>query len=216
MQKKIVFGVSVATLLSGTAFSQTEIASASDAQVIVDAAIEETEAGSTEAASSGITVAPTSVELKSWRTKKIWSKRPKIAIVGYNVGTYLTAKETASPGGGFGSSFGARSTLEYRVTNISPELIQDSADAAYADLQAQFLEAGAELVDVEAITADPNISKLGVGSAPFQAKIKDGRAKKTVAVTGPTALGGPSIMTLVKPTINMNGSEKTSDGIEEK
>ncbi|MEL6416733.1 MAG: hypothetical protein AAFQ15_17520 [Pseudomonadota bacterium] len=214
MLKKIVFGVSVATLLSGTAFSQTEIASASDAQVIVDAAIEETEAGSTEAASSSVTVAPTSVELKSWKTKKIWSKRPKIAIVGYNVGTYLTAKETASTGGGFGSSFGARSTLEYRVTNISPELIQDIADAAYADLQAQFLEAGAELVDVETITADPNISKLGVGSAPFQAKIKDGRAKKTVAVSGPSAFGGTSFMSMGKTTFNLNGSAKTSDGLD--
>ena len=214
MKKITILGVSIAALLSGTAYSQTEMTPAPDADIAVNVIDEGGEAASADATPSGIMVAPTSVDLKPWKTKKIWNKRPKIAIVGYNVGTYLTAKETASTQGGFGSSFGARSTLEYRVTNISPELIQEIADEAYADLQKQFLEAGAELVDVETITSDPNINKLGIGSAPFEAKIKDGRAKKRVAVSGPSAFGGTSFMSMGKTTFNLNGSAKTSDGLD--
>lgn len=145
------------------------------------------------------------VDLKSWNTRKIWSKKPNVAIVGYNVGAYLTAKETASTQGGFGSGvMGARSTLEYRSTNISPALIARIADLAYADLQSQFRAAGANVIAPDRIRMHPSAEKLGVGREPFEAKVKDGRAKKLIAVTGPSDFGGTRFASLGKTTFNFN------------
>jgi len=160
-----------------------------------------------------ISAAPAQVSLKDWNPKKIWSKKPNVAVVDYNVGTYLTARETASVGGGL-NRVSARSTLELRMTNVTPALSAEIAEAAYEDLQALFAAAGAALVEPSAIQAHPDAAKLGLGGAPFEAKITGGRAKKSIAIAGPASVGGTKFASLGRTTFNWNGAAKLSNDLD--
>lgn len=138
-----------------------------------------------------ITEPPFPVTLKSFGQKKVFTLHPnRVAIIGYNVGGFRTAKTTGRASGGFNqNTLGAASTIEVHAWGIDGAVLSRIADAAYADLLAQFRAAGFEVVEPSAIMATEGVAGFKLGGAPYEFKVAADRGSMTALVAGPSHMG---------------------------
>lgn len=122
--------------------------------------------------------------------EKILAHQPRLALVGYNVGGYTSAKATGKASGDLlGYSQGSRSTIEMTATGITPELLQRVADYAHDDLVAKLRAAGVDVVPAQDVRATPSADKLKFAPAPYETKLTTELGKKSVVVAGPSGVG---------------------------
>ncbi|MCD6061368.1 MAG: hypothetical protein K0S16_1679 [Moraxellaceae bacterium] len=100
--------------------------------------------------------------------KPLFKKKSKAVIAGYQVGFVTHNKASAYAGGGSG----ARSTMETFLGNVDYALMQQIADAAYADYVKKLQEAGIEVIDAEKVKASANFQALETTPADSAAPYK--------------------------------------------
>jgi hypothetical protein len=132
------------------------------------------------------------VDVKSLRAAK---GVKRVAIPGYRVIFTTRSKVTARAedwlgGLGGGSSSGAKASMEVVLGNVEFATLQGIADAAYADLVADFQSAGIEVVPVETIKASQSFQKMkptiSTAEKPYTKRSKD--RNTDYLVVSPSAL----------------------------
>lgn len=152
-----------------------------------------------------ISAPPIQVKLKGEGQARTVTSKTKIAIAGYNVASFTETKATAQSHGMLGGS-GARATMTFTQTGITPELISEIAAAGYQDLVAQLEGAGIQVVTLEAIKAHPNSGAGAVGTYDRE----DRFLGSDFIIRGPTGLGATGYQALGAGFYNANGFAKLS------
>lgn len=149
--------------------------------------------------------------VKSDGKTKIMSYQPKIALVGYNVGAYTTAKATGKANGDLlGYSQGSRTTINFVSVGITPELVQRVATAAHDDLVAKLTTAGFDVVPASEVVATPSAAKLKFDAPTYETTLTTDLGKKSVLVAGPKGVGTQKHIGIGKASFGGNAIVKPS------
>lgn len=149
---------------------------------------------------------PFQVKLKGEGQARTITSKPKVAIAGYNIASFIETKATARSSGMLGGS-GARATMTFTQTGITPELLTEIATAGYQDLLAQLEGAGLQVVTLEAVKAHPNSAAGGIGTYDRQGKFLGNE----YIVRGPANIGASGYLALGAGFYNANGFAKVSN-----
>lgn len=228
--KNIVIAVAVSTLLvSGQAgaFSFGDLAK----QVIEKVAVEKAADSVSEAVNGGddaaqkqaatppqdlasaapVVSAPLSVALEAKRGSfAIFAKRPKVALAGYNVGAFQTAKISASTSREQGASVSMSLTLQ----GVDATMLQRIADAAHADLVAQLQGAGIDVIDAPTFFQSVETAEVDRSSTPVDDEKMDGRAPKKILMAGPSNVGAVTSFGLISTGFNGNVGDQASAALD--
>ncbi|MDX2348873.1 MAG: hypothetical protein QNK32_00655 [Porticoccus sp.] len=164
-----------------------------------------------ELASAGpIVEAPLPVILETFRgSADVFSDRPKIAIAGYNIGAYQTAKVSESTSRGQGASV----SMSFRLEGVDTSMLQRIADAAHADLVSQLQAAGIDVIDASALFAASEANEIKRSSKPVEDK-KSGRTSVKLVVVGPSDIGVVSSFGLIPKGFNGNVGDQASAALD--
>ena len=149
--------------------------------------------------------------IKSDGKTKIMSYQPKIALVGYNVGAFTTAKATGKASGDLlGYSQGSRTTINFVSAGITPELVQRVASAAHDDLVTKLMAAGFDVVPATDVAATPSAAKLKFDAPSYETTLTTDLGKKSVLVAGPKGVGTQKHIGIGKASLGGNAIVKPS------
>lgn len=149
---------------------------------------------------------PFEVKLKGEGQVRAVTSRPKIAIGGYNVASYIEGKATAYSGGMLSGGSGARATMKFTQSGITPELLSELATAGYQDLLAQLTAAGVEVIKLEDVKAHPNSRNGDIGN--YDRNVSS--LGSDMIIRGPQGIGGTGYQAPNFPFYNANGLAKIS------
>lgn len=139
--------------------------------------------------------------------------KPRIAVAGYNIAAIVQSRAVASTSGGFTRN-SARTSMTMRLAGVDDALLQEIADAAYADLVTQFAAAGIDIVPLSEISAAEGAAKLFAGEPAFNGDLKRGNGDGKVRVAGVSATGATSYSALGRTTFNGNAIAKPSGALD--
>ena len=142
---------------------------------------------------------------------KVLKMQPKIALVGYNVGAYTTAKATGKASGELlGYSQGSRTTITMTASGITPDIIQRVADSAHDDLASKLTKAGFQVVIAQQVKATASSANLKFGEQTYETTLKTDLGKKNIIVAGPSGVGTQRHLAIGKRALSGNGIIKPS------
>jgi hypothetical protein len=148
---------------------------------------------------------PFQVKLKGEGQARTVTSKTKVAIAGYNIASFTEAKVTARSNGLLGGS-GARATMAFSQTGITPEIISEIATAGYEDLVAQMEAAGLQVVPMDTVKSHPNSGSGGIGTYDRQGSFFG----NDFILRGPRNLGGTGYFALGAGFYNANSFAKVS------
>ena len=126
------------------------------------------------------------VEVKS---KGAFKGASRIAIAAFNVGFILESTDQTKKTGGMIGAFGGTTKAKSRLLGVTPAMMQQITDAAYADFIAQMAAKGITIVPPAALFADPGFAKLKTRPGPTEINIELEKGSKGKAnFYKPTAL----------------------------
>ncbi len=140
----------------------------------------------------------------------LFSARPKIALAGYNIGAFQTASISGMTTRGQGASV----NMDLTLSGIDASMLQRIADAAHADLVAQLQGAGIDVVDAPTLFKTAEADEIIRTSKTVKGKHMDGRASKTLIVSGPADIGVVSSFGLVPKGFNGNVGDQASAALD--
>lgn len=229
-RKTIGIAVTVSTLLvsgQASAFSFGDLAKQVLEKVAVDTAAEtvgEAISGGNAAqqnqapvpsqdlaSAAPIAGTPLSVSLVARRgSADVFAKRPKIALAGYNIGAFQTAKISGSTS----REQGASVSMSLALAGVDAAMLQRIADAAHADLVAQLRGAGIDVIDAPSFFRSAEADEVIRSSSPVDGEKMDGRAPKKLLVNGPSGVGVVSSFGLIPKGFNGNMGDQASAALD--
>lgn len=154
---------------------------------------------------------PLSVALVARRgSADIFAKRPKIALAGYNIGAFQTAKISGSTS----REQGASVNMSLALAGVDATMLQRIADAAHADLVSQLQTAGIQVIDAPTLFRTAEAEEIIRSASPVEDEKMDGRAPKTLLVTGPSTVGVVSSFGLIPKGFNGNMGDQASAALD--
>ena len=146
------------------------------------------------AAAMSLTVAPLALA-KEEAPLKIQNKgalkgASQIAIAAFNVGFIFESTDQTKTTGGLIGAFGGATKAQSKLVGVTPAMMQQITDAAYADFVKQMTSRGFTVMEPGALFADPNFAKIKVQSAPTDINIaleKKSKGKATYYKPGALA-----------------------------
>ncbi|MCF7981325.1 MAG: hypothetical protein K9K86_05025 [Pseudomonadales bacterium] len=163
------------------------------------------------ASANPIVSTPLSVTLETAKGSiKLFSKRPKVALAGYNIGAFQTAEISGSTSRGQGASASMNIILE----GVDAEMLQRIADAAQDDLVVQLQAANIEVIDAQTLFQSAESNEIKRSSEPVNGKQMDGRAPKKLIMVGPSNIGAVRMFSLVPKGFNGNIGDQASAALD--
>lgn len=154
------------------------------------------------------------VTLKRVRGKaKAVTAKPRIAVVGYNVGAITKSRAVASTRGGFTRN-SAKTSMTLLLAGIDDAVLQDVADEAYSDLVSRLTAAGFDVVGAEEMQSAPGIENILPGEAAYDGNLQRGNGNGRIRVAGPHALGASDYNALGRTTFNGNKMAKAGGALD--
>ncbi len=148
---------------------------------------------------------PLPVDLSPDGDRELLGKRPAIAIAGYNVGAYLSARITGHTYGGQGAFVG----MGFRLQGVDEAMLREVADFAARDLAERLRGNGIEVIEPAALFAsEVDIVRSEEAISDDQ---MDGRAKKDRLITGPSGIGVVRSQGLAPALFNTQVGAKAGD-----
>ena len=158
-----------------------------------------------------IAEAPFAITLKANRgSAKVFAKRPKIALAGYNIAAFQTAKISGFTSRGQGAS----ASMSFILEGVDATMLQRIADAAHSDLVAQLQAANIEVIDAPTLFKSPESDEIKRSSEPVNGKQMDGRAPKKLLMVGPSNVGSVGIFSMVPKGFNGNVGDQASAALD--
>ena len=137
---------------------------------------------------------PTYAPAKEAEAVKIQSKgafkgASRIAIAAFNVGFIFESTDQTKKTGGMLGAFGGTTKAKSTLVGVTPAMMQQITDAAYADFVAQMSAKGLTVVAPAAVFGDPNFAKVKTRPGPTEVNIQLEKGSKGKAdFYKPTAL----------------------------
>ncbi|MEZ5894350.1 MAG: hypothetical protein R3C58_14560 [Parvularculaceae bacterium] len=163
--------------------------------------------------------APISAEAIETPLKKIRGKesivnqKPRIAIAGYNVAAITKSRSVATSMGTLTRS-GAKTSMTMLLEGVDDALLTEIADAAYADLVAQFAAEGIDVAPLSEITAADADKKIFPGEAAFNGDLQRGNGDGKVRVAGVSGAGVSNYAPVGRITFGGNGAVKPAGALD--
>ncbi len=147
------------------------------------------------AAAFGMTVAPLSaVQAKDDEIVKVSGGEAlrgasQLAIAAFTVGFIFESTDQTKSSGGLMGAFGGATKAKSELTGVTPAMMQQIADAAYADFVRQLSAAGYTVAAPASVFASPDFAKVKGQPAPLDINIAlEKGSKGKAAYYKPTAL----------------------------
>ena len=119
----------------------------------------------------------------------------QVAVAAFNVGFIFESTDQTKKTGGLMGAFGGVTKAKSELVGVTPEMMQQVVDAAYADFMAKLAAAGVTAVPSDTLFANANIQKAADGAGPLEAKIQLEKKSNGVATfVKPTALAGQIVL----------------------
>ena len=126
------------------------------------------------------------VEVKS---KGAFKGASRIAIAAFNVGFIFESTDQTKKTGGMLGAFGGTTKAKSQLVGVTPAMMQQITDAAYADFVAQMAATGIGVIPPAEVFADPNFAKVKTRPGPTEIGIQlEKGSKGKAAFYKPTAL----------------------------
>ena len=109
------------------------------------------------------------VEVKS---KGAFKGASRIAIAAFNVGFIFESTDQTKKTGGMLGAFGGTTKAKSQLVGVTPAMMQQITDAAYADFVAQMAATGITVVPPAAVFTDPNFAKVKTRPGPTEINIQ--------------------------------------------
>ncbi len=95
----------------------------------------------------------------------------QVAVVAFNVGFIFESVDATAATGGLLGAFGGTTKAKSALVGVTPEMMQQIADAAYADFTARLNASGLAVADPAATFADPALAKAKGANTPAEINI---------------------------------------------
>ena len=95
----------------------------------------------------------------------------QVAVVAFNVGFIFESIDATKSSGGLMGAFGGTTKAKSALVGVTPAMMQQIADAAYADFTARLAAAGMTVADPAAVFADANFAKVKGVESPADINI---------------------------------------------
>ena len=123
------------------------------------------------------------------QSKGAFKGASRIAIAGFNVGFILESTDQTKKTGGMIGAFGGATKAKSRLVGVTPAMMQQITDAAYADFTAQMAALGVSVMEPAAVFGDANFAKVKTRPGPIDINIELEKGSKGKATFyKPTAL----------------------------
>ena len=109
------------------------------------------------------------VEVKS---KGAFKGASRIAIAAFNVGFIFESTDQTKKTGGMLGAFGGTTKAKSQLVGVTPAMMQQITDAAYADFVGQMAAKGISVVSPATVFADPNFAKVKTRPGPTEINIQ--------------------------------------------
>lgn len=106
----------------------------------------------------------------------------QVAVVAFNVGFIFESVDSTAATGGLMGAFGGTTKAKSELVGVTPEMMQQITDAAYADFVAQLGAKGFTVADAAAVFADPGFAKVKGVDSPADINIALEKGSKGKAV----------------------------------
>ena len=146
----------------------------------------------------------------SYGSNAVFAMRPKIAIAGYNIGAFQTAKVTSSTT----REQGASVSMSLQLAGVDEALLTAIAEAAYSDLKSQLTAAGIDVIDAATLLAAPEAKEIKRSSKPVDGKPLRGGIPDKILVVGPKESGVVSSFGLIPKGFNGNVGDQASAALD--
>ena len=84
----------------------------------------------------------------------------QVAVAAFNVGFIFESVDATKASGGLMGAFGGATKAKSALVGVTPAMMQQIADAAYADFTARLVAAGMTVADPAAVFGDANFAKV--------------------------------------------------------
>ena len=123
-----------------------------------------------------LVTAPTYAPSKEAEAVKVQSKgafkgASRIAIAAFNVGFIFESTDQTKKTGGMLGAFGGATKAKSQLVGVTPAMMQQITDAAYADFVAQMSAKGVTVVAPAAVFGDPNFARVKTRPGPTEINI---------------------------------------------
>lgn len=123
------------------------------------------------------------------QSKGAFKGASRIAIAAFNVGFIFESTDQTKKTGGMLGAFGGTTKAKSTLVGVTPAMMQQITDAAYADFVAQMSAKGITVVAPAAVFGDPNFAKVKTRPGPTEVSIQLEKGSKGKAeFYKPTAL----------------------------
>lgn len=146
----------------------------------------------------------------SYGSNAVFAKRPKIAIAGYNIGAFQTAKVTSSTT----REQGASVSMSLQLSGVDEALLTTIAEAAYSDLRAQLAAAGIDVIDAATLLAAPEAKEIKRSAKAVEGKPLRGGVPDKILLVGPKDSGVISSFGLIPKGFNGNVGDQASAALD--
>ena len=124
-----------------------------------------------------LVTAPTYAPAKEAEAVKVQSKgafkgASRVAIAAFNVGFIFESTDQTKKTGGLMGAFGGATKAKSQLVGVTPAMMQQITDAAYADFVAQMSAKGIAVVAPAVVFADPNFAKVKTRPGPIEINIQ--------------------------------------------
>ena len=123
-----------------------------------------------------LVTAPTYAPAKEADAIKVQSKgafkgASRIAIAAFNVGFIFESTDQTKKTGGMLGAFGGATKAKSQLVGVTPAMMQQITDAAYADFVAQMSAKGVTVMAPAAVFGDPNFARVKTRPGPTEINI---------------------------------------------
>ncbi len=123
------------------------------------------------------------------QSKGAFKGASRIAIAAFNVGFILESTDQTKKTGGMIGAFGGTTKAKSTLVGVTPAMMQQITDAAYADFAKQMAAKGIAIVPPAELFADPGFAKLKTRPGPTEISIELEKGSKGKATYfKPTAM----------------------------
>ena len=124
-----------------------------------------------------LVTAPTYAPAKEAEAVKVQSKgafkgASRVAIAAFNVGFIFESTDQTKKTGGLMGAFGGATKAKSQLVGVTPAMMQQITDAAYADFVAQMSAKEITVVAPAVVFADPNFAKVKTRPGPIEINIQ--------------------------------------------
>ncbi len=123
-----------------------------------------------------LVTAPSYAPAKEAEAVKVQSKgafrgASRIAIAAFNVGFIFESTDQTKKTGGLMGAFGGATKAKSQLVGVTPAMMQQITDAAYADFVAQMSAKGVTVMAPAAVFGDPNFARVKTRPGPTEINI---------------------------------------------